>query len=644
MLKIMRNFVTSWLGMAVLALAVGAMAIVFGQAGPSGGGSVEKSTVLATVGKTAITDRQYIAAVDRLVARERESSPGLNNARFIESGGGEMVLQQMIVSQALTAFADGNGMKVSKRLVDGEIASIPAFQQNGQFNEDLFRRVIAEQNISESELRTSIAQDLIRRQLLQPLTAGAALPDAVIEGYARMLLEQRKGEILPIPSALMADPGQPTDAQLQAFHDAHKDEYTIPERRGFRYAGISSDQLAAKATPSAAEVRKYYDAHPGEFGGLETRDVQQIVLPDAKAAKAFVAKVRAGTAFAEAARAEGFSARDTAVGVVSRDELAKQLDEASAKAAFNLPAGGVSDPVKSDFGERVLLVRAIHPPKIQPFAVVQKRIETQLRDARVKDLLADTVNDAEDRLDEGQSLADVAKSLGLGVVTEAPVTSDGRRYDADYQLSQVQLPMLGKVFEQSPQDGPRVQEIDPGHYAIIEVTDVVAPVLVPMARIRADVVAAWTADTRANAAKAEAERIVKRIAAGDTLAKATTGRQLPPPETLTVRRLELAQMVGQQQQVPPPVLMLLNIPAGTAHIVAAPQGRGWFVVHVTEVKEGSAADAKPLLTDLRQTLAQDAANEFAEGFLRTVERQTKVVQRPEALKAVNRQLTGAFED
>lgn len=644
MLKLMRNFVTSWLGMAVLALAVGAMAIVFGQAGPSGGGSTEKAAVLATVGDNAITDRQYISAVDRVVARERETTPGLNNAQFLGSGGGDMVLQQMIVSQALSAFADSNGMTVSKRLVDGEIASIPAFQQNGQFNEDLFRRVIAEQNISEAELRTSIAQDLIRRQLLQPLTAGAALPAAVVEGYARMLLEQRKGEILPIPSALMKDPGTPTDAQLQAFHDAHKAEYTIPERRSFRYAEISSDKLAAKAAPSADEVRKYYDSHPGEFGGLETRDVQQIVLPDAKTARAFVAKVRAGTSFAAAAKAQGFDARDIAVGVLSRDELAKQLDEAAAKAAFRLDAGAVSDPVKSDFGERVLFVRAIHAPRVQPFAVVEKRIAAQLREARLKDLLADTVNDAEDRLDEGQSLADVAKSLGLSVVTEAPVTSDGRRYDADYQLSQVTLPMLGKVFEQSQQDGPRVVEIGSGHYAIIEVTDVVAPELVPMARIRNDVVTAWAADTRANEAKAEAERIVKRIEAGDTLAKAIAGKQLPPAETLTVRRLELAQMMGQQQQVPPPVLMLLNIPAGKAHIVAAPEGRGWFVVHVLEAKEGSEAEAKPLLNDLRQTLAQDAANEFAESFLRTVERQTKVVRRPDALKAVNRQLTGAFED
>ena len=644
MLQLMRRFVSSWAGILVLVVAVGAMAIVFGQTGGPGGSSSERETVLATVGKTGITDRQYYAAIDRVVAREREQNPGINNAAFLQAGGGEMVLQQMIISEALKAYADANGIVVSRRLVDGEIASIPAFQLNGEFNEATFRRLLDEQNISEAELRDSIAQDLIRRQLLQPVIAGIGVPGLIAENYARMFLEQRQGDILPVPSMLMPDPGKPSDKQLQEFHQNHRDAYTIPERRAFRYAEISAASLSARATPTAEEVRQYYDSHPGEFGGLETREVQQIVLPDAAAARAFVEKVRAGTAFADAAREAGFSARDTAVGTVSEAELAQQLDEAAADAAFALTANSVSDPLPTDFGQRVVHVGAIHPPQAQPFAAVSARIATQLSQSKLHELMSDMVNDAEDRIDDGQSFADVAKAFSLTVQTEAPVTSDGRRFDSEYQVSTVELPILDRVFELDPLEGPRAVQIDDEHYALVEVTDVIAPELVPLDKIRDDVAAQWVLDARARAARAEAEAIIKALNEGQDLARVVAGRKLPPAEALAVRRLELSQMLSQGQQVPPPVMMLLNVPAGKAHLVEAPDGQGWFVVRVNEVQAGADADAKALAENLRQALAQEAGNELAESFLRTIERSAKVVRQPDALKAVNARLTGAFED
>ena len=43
-----------------------------------------------------------------------------------------------------------------------------------------------------------------------------------------------------------------------------------------------------------------------------------------------------------------------------------------------------------------------------------------------------------------------------------------------------------------------------------------------------------------------------------------------PPQVLTVRRLELTQMAQQGQQIPPPVVMLLNTPKGQARVIPAP--------------------------------------------------------------------------
>ncbi len=644
MLNLLRKTVTSWVGIGILVIVLGAMVITLFQGQGPGGTTSANGTVIATVGKQAIGEAEYLRTVDRAVVRERERMPQLTNPDFIHGGGGELVLQQLIAAKALDSFATANNMKISRRMVDGEIASIPALQVNGKFDDATFRRLLQNQRVSEAELRDSIASDLLRRQLLQPLVAGTSVPRGMAEPFAALLLEVRRGAILPVPSAAMPEPGKATDAQLQAFHSENKASYTIPERRSFRFAEFSGGSMAEKARPTAEEVRKYYDSNPAEFGGVEMRELRQVVLRDEAKAKAFVTAVRSGKPFADAAQAEGFAPGDTELGAKTLEGLTTELGKPVADSAFKLIPGAVSDPVETPLGWHVLLLEKVNPAAIAPFASVNGQIEKKLTDEKIADLLADTVADAQDRLEKGESLADVAKSMGLAVQTSPSLTADGRLFDDDFTVTRVTQPLLPKAFEADEADGPHVVELGDNNYALLEVTDVVQPQLVPLEQIRNDVEMAWAIKARSDAAKAEADRIAAALSKGQTLAKATDGKRLPPAQELAVRRLELTQMAQQGQQVPPPVVMLLNTPKGQARVLAAPNGQGWFVVKVDEVEPGDLSQAPQLVDAVRRSLQSEAGNEIGETFVRAIEREVGVTRRPEQLKAVNRRLTGAFAE
>jgi peptidyl-prolyl cis-trans isomerase D len=644
MLQVLRKSVTSWVGILILVLALGALVFTLFQPTGPGGSAGAGGQVLATVADQPVSEADYRRAVDRAVTRERERTPTITNPDFIGAGGGEMVLRQLIAGKAMLAFAEKNGMGVSKRMVDGEIASVPAFQLNGKFDDGTYRRLLAEQRLTEAELRDSVAQDLTSRQLLQPALGSATIPRGMAEPFAALLLEVRRGAILPVPSAAMPDPGTPTDAQLAAFHAKNRQAYTLPERRAFRFAELDTNALFEKARPTPAEVRKYYDENPAEFGGLESREVRQVILRDEAAARAFVAEVRGGKPFLEAAQAQGFAAVDTALGIQTAPGLEKSVNAAASKAAFALKPGAVSDPVQSNLGWHVLLVEQALPARPQPFDTVSATIEKRLADERAADLLADTVANAEDRLTGGESLADVAKTLGIAVQTAPALAADGRLFDADYQVTRLDQPLLPRVFEADPSEGPQVVELPDGRYALLEVTDVVAPELVPLEKIRADVAAAWAIQARSDAAKAEAERIAAAASKGTTLAAATAGKGLPAPQQLSVRRLELTQMAQAGQQVPPPVVTMLNTPKGQARVLPAPGGQGWFVVKVDEVVPGSVAEAPQLVDAVRQSLVREGGDELADSFLRAIERDVGLVRNPEAVKAVNRRLTGAIAE
>ncbi len=645
MLKFLRNSVSSWVGIAILALALGAMVVTMFQGqGPGGGGTVGTGPVMATVGNVRIGESEYQRLLDRAVEQERQRNPEMSVADFLNAGGGELVMNQIVANKAMRVFADGNRMAVSKRMVDGEIASIPALQVNGKFDDATFRRLLAEQRISEQELRDNIASDLLRRQLLQPVMTATHVPKGMADPFAALLLEVRKGAILPVPSLAMPDPGKPTDDQLKAFHAEHRASYTLPERRAFRFAEISGAALAAAARPTEAEIRKYYDDHPGEFGGLEQRDVQAILLRDEKTAKAFVDEVRGGKSFADAAKAQGFSASDVSLGMQTKPALALQVNETMANAAFAQPAGKVGDPVQSPLGWHVIEVTKVSPATPQPFSAVSAAIGKKLTDEKTEQLLSDTVAKAEDRLAAGESLGDVAKSLNLPVQTAPALTADGRLFDDQYQVTKVTQPLLPKVFAADTSEGPQVVQVSPGHFAMVEVTDVLAPLLVPLDKIRADVELAWQIKSRSDAARKMADAIAAAATKGESLtaAKAAAGKvALPPMQPLSVRRLELTQMAQQGQQVPPPVLMMLNTPKGQARVLPAPGGQGWFVVKVDEVTPGDLSQAPQLADAVRQGLQRDTLNELAETYVRSIEHAVNVVRHPEQLKMVNRRLTGA---
>jgi len=641
MLEFLRKSVSSWLGIGILVLALGALVFtLFQPTGPTGGAG-QGGPVMASVGEGAVTEPELLRTLDRAVARERERNPQMTLPGFIELGGAELVLEQLISGKAIDQFGLANGMAVSRRVVDGEIASIPAAQVNGKFDEPTFRRLLADQRLSEEEVREQIESDIKRRQLLTPVALGTTVPRGMAEPFAALLLEVRRGAILAVPSAAMPEPKAPTDAELQAFHTRNKAVYTIPERRAFRYAMLDNAALEAKAKPTPAAVEAYYKANPAEFGGLETRTVNQVVLRDEAAAKAVTAAVRGGQSFADAAAKVGFSPEDSALGQATEASLADVTTKEVAAAAFALKDGAVSDPVKGPLGFHVVEVKNITPPKPLPLPAVAASIERKLLEEKSQDLLAESVASAEDRMTGGESFADVAKDMGLQVQTSPALTADGRQFAEDLTVTMVDQPLLAKVFAADQADGGQVLEVGPGQFALVEISDVVAPTLVPLQRIRNDVATAWAIEARSNAAKSVADAIAAEASKGKALSEAAAGRKLQAPQALAVRRLELTQMAQQGQQVPPPVVMLLNTPKGQARVLAAPGGQGWFVVKVDAVEPGSIAQAPQLIDAVRQSFLAQAGDEMVQTFVRAIERDVGVVKKPEALAATKRRVTGA---
>src|SRR3546814_5573400 len=97
-------------------------------------------------------------------------------------------------------------MRVSKRLVDGQIASIPALQgPDGKFSPEIYKSVLAQQRLTDAALRADMTREIFARQLIVPTVGASQIPMQVALPYAALLLEKRQGHVGFVPATARSE-------------------------------------------------------------------------------------------------------------------------------------------------------------------------------------------------------------------------------------------------------------------------------------------------------------------------------------------------------------------------------------------------------------------------------------------------------
>ena len=644
MLNLFRRGASSKILLVFLGLALFAMVVTgFGTGGGGLGDlSVGGGGRIVSVGSEGITEAELTQQVNQQLNQARERQPELDIGTFFRGGAFEEIVRQMIALKAMTSFGREQGIAASKRMIDGEIASIPAFHGlAGRFDPQVFQAALRRENITEQQLRDDIAASLIQRQILLPVAGNAQVPLGMAQQYASLLLEQRTGSVGLVPSEAMATGPEPTQAEINAFYRDQQARYVIPERRVLRYAVIGPEQVRSAAAPTDAEIAAFYKANQARYAAQETRTLSQVVLPDQAAARAFADRIGRGASFADAARQAGFSAADTAIGEQTRAQLSSLASDAVAQAAFSAAEGATTQPVQSPLGWHVLRVEGINRTEGRPLASVRDEIVQQLSAQKAEQALGDLVARVEDALGEGSSFEEVARANGLTVQQSPPITATGQQPGVqDWQLPPELQPLLRPGFEMTVDEDPIVETVTPNQrFAMLDVERVVpaAPPALNQIRdqVRRDLVAQRANERARQLATALANRINAGTAPREAFAAADVA--LPNVESVTARRVDIAR---PDQPVPPPLAMLFSLPQGRAKILEAPNGAGWFVVHLASRVAGDSRTNPGLVQATRSEFARILGEEYAAQFTRAVERRLDVERDEEALARVKRQMQG----
>lgn len=550
-------------------------------------------------------------------------------------------LDTLIDQAVLRMSADQAGIAISDAQVRATIQSIPAFQVDGKFDPQRYQLALAAQVPAttprefEQRVRESLQQSLAMTQVSQ----SAFVTKSQMQRLMKMLGERRDVSLLVLPPPA-ADTAPVTDAEIQAWYDAHKGEYRAPETVSIEYVDVDGSALPAAPPADEAALRARYEQEKARFVDPEQRLASHILVrvesgADAaaqKAAEQEAAKLAAeaskpGADFAALAREHSDDAGSQAsggdLGWIEKGVLPAPFEQA----LFALQPGAIGGPVKTDSGWHVIQLREVRSGKQTSFEEARAELEREQaeveRERSFNELTGKLVDQV---LKNPTSLAAAARSANLPVQKLGPFArSQGTGIAAN---PAVERAAFSDILVQDGTVSDPI-EVGPNHSALIRVTGHTPERTQPLPEVRDRVIADVRADRARKAADAQADAMLAKLSGGESLASLAEAKQLPVQDIPNVPRgapLPDEQATQAYFEVQPPA-------EGKVSPGKVTLADGSTVVFaVTKVTPGDPKDAtEQERSMLQQQLAQIAGNQDATGMLQASRKRMTITVAEEQL-------------
>jgi peptidyl-prolyl cis-trans isomerase D len=581
-------------------------------------------TVVATVGDDNIRADELQRVLQPTLERLRAQLGGAIDAQQIKQFGVvDNLLAQLIDRDLLDQEAARLQLDVSDDVIRSAIYDNPAFRgPDGRFDRGLFNQVLVMNRLTEDQLIARLHRDLPRNDLLQAITGGIAMPRPVIETLYRYRGEKRLADIVGFPVAGVKDVGQPGDADLTKFYEAHPDLFRAPEFRTFTVGSLAPEDVVKPGDIPADKVREEYEQRKDEFETPEQRDVQQILAPSEEKAKEAEAALAAGKDWKEVATTIAMQDPESIdLGLMKRQDLPQQL----AEVAFELPLDKPSDPIKTPLGWHILRVAKIEPPTTQTFEQVKPQIEAELAQQEGIDKLEKFGNKVDDALAGGMPLADAAAKFGLKLTNVAAADVNGAGPDGKpVALPSAKDEILKTAFSTEQGDTSRVAQTQEGAIFALHVDKVTPPQVRPLAEVRDKAVAAWQAEQKRETVTKQAEDLVAAVTPDVPLAKVAADKKLSVTPSPPLSR------DAQNAASAPPLLVSKLFAAKKGDVVTATDASGAYVAQLKEIQVPETPSDE-VIASVSQQLAGEARSDAAGAFTEALRRRYPVEIKRDAI-------------
>jgi len=622
MLSILRRNTGSWAIKIILSFI--ALTFIWWGVGTY---SERDRNVAATVGGETITMGELSEAVANLEKSYREVygaafTPEMVKALNLKKQAMDSLVQRKI----LLAEAAKMRLSATDEEVQREIAAIPAFQQGGQFRDDLYRSVLSYNRITPAEFEATKRVEITIRKIKDLVAAGALVPETEAKELFRVT--SRKIRLLVVS----ADPGKmnadaPTEGEILAKYEQGKERFRTPARVKLAVAAFTPDRFGREVNPSEEEIKAFYETNSDRFRTEERRLVSRIVLPFGKKDRDAVRK-KAEEILAKAVKGKAeFDALAKAYGRGKNGEAwlsRKDAGTALSEPLFQTAVDTVVGPIELPDSFVLARVNRIRFPEGLPLSQVREHVIEQIRHEKGKDLAVVKAYEALPKAIAAKSVKSAAAAFGVPVVETGWVGAEGA---PGLPAALVQDALLLPSGEVAP-----VKTVGDAHY-LFQVTAKEDSRVPPLSEVRGKVVAEVSREKKAGAARTALQQV---LAASNTAAELeANSRKAGLPSSLTGWFAPLSEPVPEALAGAGDIrrdLSALSAKAPVSRKVYQGREGNFLVVAFSGEQLPSDAEWAKRKAGFLKTVMEQKRNVMFEAFLSDRIKSVKVEISPEALK------------
>jgi peptidyl-prolyl cis-trans isomerase D len=517
MLKFMREKAGSWFIKVILGLI--SLVFIFW-----GVGSFQSNRLItvATVNGAPISVEDYREAHNRLVEQYRQQFGGNLDENMLNMLNLERQALDSLVDQSLLRQeAKRLNIRVSDEELVESIQDIPAFQNNGGFDRDIYNRVLGMNRLTPEAFETMQRDNLLIGKMRAFVVDGVNVSDAEARAWYEWNEAEVNVEYARFSPADMTEVTATPEA-VREYYEANAENYKTEPRVKARYVAFRTEDFQARAEIGDAEIEAYYEGNPDEFNepktvqarhilfSLEENADPEVVEEKRKAAEAVMTEAREGADFAELARthSEGPSAdRGGDLGAFTKDRMVAPFSEA----AFSMAPGEISEPVRTRFGWHVIKVEAVNEAGAETLEDARDGILETLKAERGKELAREAADNLVEQVYEGDSLNEVAEMRELF----AQETDFFTRAQGPGGLAGASA-FSNAAFSLETGEISEPRELADGFY-VIQVMEKETAEIAPFEDVEAQVRADLLQERRSEKAREAAEALLARLKAGEEI-------------------------------------------------------------------------------------------------------------------------------
>ena len=371
---------------------------------------------------------EYNRAIENVRNRMMSEGKKVDPAMFDSFEFKESVVDGLITKQLINNDIKKSQFKITDQQLSQYIIGMPDFQKDGKFSQELYDKVLQNNQLNPTKFEESIRNDLLIQQVRDGLQKLTFIPPNNLTETLKATSQQREVTIAEFKTKEYMAKANISEKDMQVFYDQNKSKFLAPEQVKAEFVVFSLTSILPSITVSEDEVKNFYKTNADKYQNQQQREASHILIAASKnAAPAEKAKAKAkaedvlgqikrnpkqfeelATKYSqdpESAKKGGY------LGAFGRGMMVKPFDDA----VFSMKVNEISGIVESDFGYHIIkLTKVIGEGG--GFDALKPQIKAELIYQKAQDKYAALAEDFSNKVYEQSSSLDVvSKKFNLPI-------------------------------------------------------------------------------------------------------------------------------------------------------------------------------------------------------------------------------------